>query len=178
MVAVHEKLFSIKFSAFPPGWNEEKPWAKFILRCILNHKEANTEVGTDEPSSGYPNNDTNFKNEERFSVVDLSEQESSNDIELLFENAATLAIVSVTAVIFRESFCLSIIISEEKDNRRRRKRANNVWDFHAVFAGTAMQDFADDFSVFLELVIMAYDINIGVFSPVIFKDPELDLDMA
>ncbi|KAF7856186.1 uncharacterized protein EAF02_011445 [Botrytis sinoallii] len=122
MVAVHEKLFSIKFFAFAPGWDKEKPWAKFILRCILNHKEANTNVETDEPSNGYPNNDTNFKNEERISVVDRSEQESSNE-------------------------------GEEREQA-------NVWDVHAASASTAMQDFADDFLVFLELVIIAHDMNI------------------
>ncbi|KAF7937613.1 uncharacterized protein EAE98_001927 [Botrytis deweyae] len=140
MVAVHEKLFSIKFFAFTPGWDKEKPWAKFILRCILNHKEANTNVKTDEPSNGYPNNDTNFKNEEGISVVDRSEQESSNE-------------------------------GEEREQAY-------VWDVHAASASIAMQDFADDFLVFLELVIMAHDMNIGVFSPVFFKDPELDLDMT
>lgn len=41
-----------------------------------------------------------------------------------------------------------------------------------------MQDFADDLSIFLKLIIMANDMNMGVLSSVIFEDPELDVDMT
>ncbi|TGO71013.1 hypothetical protein BELL_0632g00060 [Botrytis elliptica] len=220
MVAVHEKLFSIKFFAFTPGWDKEKPWAKFILRCILNHKEANTNVKTDEPSNGYPNNDTNFKNEERISVVDRSEQESSNGepndedmitsqrrcfrimcillihndfsfipifgylaiILLTFSFMAAMPAIKVLSQIIED---IELLLKTEASSLPKRKIIEGeereqayVWDVHAASASIAMQDFADDFLVFLELVIMAHDMNIGVFSPVFFKDPELDLDMT
>ncbi|TGO16490.1 hypothetical protein BTUL_0027g00190 [Botrytis tulipae] len=49
-----------------------------LFGCILNHKEANTDVETDEPFNGYPNNGIAFKNEKRISVVDRSERKSLN----------------------------------------------------------------------------------------------------
>ncbi|TGO24189.1 hypothetical protein BPAE_0109g00180 [Botrytis paeoniae] len=46
--------------------------------------------------------------------------------------------------------------TKEKGHRRTKTRTKNVWADPAVSAITAKQDFADGFSVFLELVIMAH----------------------
>ncbi|KAF5873868.1 uncharacterized protein Bfra_005335 [Botrytis fragariae] len=71
--------------------------------------------------------------------------------------------------------------TKEKGHRRTKTRTKNVWADPAVSAITAKQDFADEFSVFLELVTMTHGrghVKIGVFSPVIFKDPDLDPHVA